>query len=341
MRNIDELIGRIKKTVENHRLDNEGEYARYLWQDETNSRKMGLNEYGCADAANILYTINSFIEEPEKREKWVKTLKNFQNPETGIFEEGTHHFIHTTAHCIAALELFDAKPDYPLYALEKYRSREGLYELLENLEWSKYPWPQSHQGAGIYAALKLTNSVDISWERDYAEWLWKNQDEKTGFFRPQAIASGEAPLYHHMGGAFHYLFNLEYARKPLRYPEKMIDTCLSLYENMEIGDKTGGYDNEKFGKYIGFLEIDWIYCISRAGRQTVHRFDDCKNALKKFSKEYIDWLYSIDINTHDGFNDLHMLFGTCCALAELQQTLRGEIETSKPLRLVLDRRPFI
>ena len=73
MRNMDELIKKIKKTVDSHRLEQEGEYARYLWQNEAGNRKMGLNEYGCADAANILYTINDFVEEPEKRQAWVKT----------------------------------------------------------------------------------------------------------------------------------------------------------------------------------------------------------------------------------------------------------------------------
>ena len=57
--------------------------------------------------------------------------------------------------------------------------------------------------------------------------------------------------------------------------------------------------------------------------------------------EYTDFLGSIDVKTHDGFNDLHMLFGTTCALAELQQALPGEMAVKKPLKLVLDRRPFI
>ena len=63
--------------------------------------------------------------------------------------------------------------------------------------------------------------------------------------------------------------------------------------------------------------------------------------MRKFAKEFIDWLYSLEHETHDGFNDLHMLFGTTCVLAELQTALPGEIVTDKPLRLVLDRRPFI
>ena len=72
--NIDRLIGKIYKTVENHRLS-EGVYARWMWQNEQGTRKLGINEYGCADAANILYTIGAFPRDPEKRIKWVEALR--------------------------------------------------------------------------------------------------------------------------------------------------------------------------------------------------------------------------------------------------------------------------
>lgn len=338
---IDNIIDNIYNTVESHRLENEGEYARWLWQNEENDRKMGLNEYGCADAANILYSIGKFPDTSAKREAWVKTLQGFQNPESGLFQEPTHHFIHTTAHCIAALELFDAKPAYPLTDLMKYANRDGLYDLLENLQWKTIPWPQSHQGAGIYAAMMLSESVDETWRDDYFAWLWENQDPETGLWRKGTIKEGTAPLFHHMGGTFHYVFNHEHAHMPLRYPEKLIDTCIMLYEEKMIGRKNDVYDNDKFGQYIGFLEVDWAYCINRAMRQIPHRFADCKRVLTKFTGEYIEFLNSIDVQTHDGFNDLHMLFGTTCALAELQQALPGTLITKKPLKLVLDRRPFI
>ena len=51
MRDITELIKIIKKTVDSHQLENEGEYKRFLWQNEENNRKMGLNEYGCKDSS--------------------------------------------------------------------------------------------------------------------------------------------------------------------------------------------------------------------------------------------------------------------------------------------------
>ena len=47
------------------------------------------------------------------------------------------------------------------------------------------------------------------------------------------------------------------------------------------------------------------------------------------------------IETHAGLNDMHTLFGCICALAELQSFLPGEIVSDVPLKLVLDRRPFI
>jgi hypothetical protein len=53
------------------------------------------------------------------------------------------------------------------------------------------------------------------------------------------------------------------------------------------------------------------------------------------------FLLGLDLEEHDGLNDLHSLFGAVCALAELQTACPGMIRTRQPLRLVLDRRPFI
>lgn len=338
---IQELINQIKRTIDSHKLKNEGEYCRYLWQNDTGDRKMGLNEYGCADAVNILYTINDFLTDGKSREAHIEVLRSMQDKESGLFREETHHFIHTTAHCTAALELLDARPKYPLNALKKYTDPNELTKFLDELDWENQPWPQAHRGAGIYASLKLTDMVDRKWENTYFKWLWDNEDPDFGFWKKGVIGKDKDQLFAAMGGGFHYLFNIEYAKRPLRYPEKIIDTCLELYKNGKIGDKVCGYDNDKFGRYIGFLEVDWAYSINRSLRQSGYRRSDCIDALSKFTDEYIEWLYSIDYLTHDGFNDLHMLFGTCCALAELQTALPGKLETDKPLRLVLDRRPFI
>jgi len=328
--NIDNLIAKIHRIVERHKME-EGVYSRWLWQNAEGTRQLGVNEYGCADAANILYTIGQFERMPEKRACWVKAMQDMQNPETGLFTEATHHTIHTTAHCIAALELFDAQPLYPLTGLMHLLDQEKLYDFLENLNWEGNPWPQSHQGAGLFASMVITRTCDMQWQRDYFRWLREHCDPDMGMsyrgrFRKDIPA-------HHMYGWFHYLFNHEYARQPIPYADKLIDSCIDMYVNKTM--------DKKFSREVGFMEIDWVFCMNRASRQTTHRFEEVKALLWDFAQDFIPWLDSLDEETDDGLNDLHMHFGAVCAIVELQLALPGKIETTVPLKNVLDRRPFI
>ena len=331
MINLDSLIEKIAGVVESHYLGN-GAYARYLWQDQKNSRKMGINEYGCADAMNILYTINRFPT-GKAREEALAALQGLQNKETGLFEEHTHHFIHTTAHCTAAIELFDATPLYPQVRMQEYFTKEGLKKLLDGLRWTEAPWRDSHEGAGTYVIGVLTGNVDLDWQNYYFELLYNDTDPVWGMSRKGTIDGHPAPMNHHLNGWFHYMFNMEYAHKPLRYPGKVVDTCIDMWKNRRLGDA--------FGRYVGFAEIDWVFVLNRALRQAPERFADAKQCLREFAAEYIPWLESLDAETDDCLNDLHMLFGAACALAELQAALPGEVESALPLRLVLNRRPFI
>jgi hypothetical protein len=296
---------------------------------------MEINPYGCADAANILYTINAFPSRSDQRTSWIETIKSLQNPGLGMFQEETHHPIHTTAHCIAALELFDAQPAYPLEALSDLRQRDRIAAFMDALEWVEQPWSASHQGAGLYVALVLAGEVDDDWQEAYFNWLWENADPDTGLFRTGCInpinSHDRKSIFPHLAGTFHYLFNLQYARRPLRYPKALVDTCLDIYTQRSF----------PLGLSVGFAEIDWVFCLNRAVRQSGHRFEEARLALTEFSTGYLKYLLGLDPETDPGLDDLHSLFGAMCCLAELQTALPGTIRTSRPLRLVLDRRPFI
>ncbi len=324
--NLDDFIRQTLRCVQKHNLGRPGEYSRWLWGD----RNLGLNEYGCADAANILYSIGAFPSSAEERAAWIHTLQKLQNPETGLYSEPTHHTIHTTAHCSAALELFDAKPLYKCFALEKYTTKNGLYELLEKeVDWQN-PWPQSHKGAGILPCLTNTDMVGLEWKDWYFEWFEAHTDKDNGFFF--FGKQKQAPLYQYMAGGFHYIFNHEAEHRPLKYPNKIIDSCLSLFIDP---DKSGML------RHCGFIDIDVVYCLTRAMRQTPYKFYEAKAALENFGEKYIQMILAIDYEKDEFFHDLHSLFGAICCLAELQSALPGKIITSKPLKLVLDRRPFI
>ena len=323
---IDPLIKKIVSCVKRHELS-VGCYARWTFGD---NRDLGKNEYGCADAANILYTVGEFPKDPSERAEWVRHLQSMQDPSSGMYVEATHNTIHTTAHCTAALELFDAKPLYKATALQKYTTKEGLYDLLENeVKWQKNPWPQSHKGAGILPSLTNTDMVGLEWKNWYFDWMWEHSDPETGFFTHGDMSGIE--LYKIMAAGFHYMFNHEAERRPYRYPEKIIDSSLKLMEN----------EKNLFAVKCTFIDVDVVYALTRAMRQSPHRFYEAKAALEAFCEKYLDMFYNIDYENDEYFNDLHMLFGAVCCLAELQSALPGKIITSKPLRLVLDRRPFI
>ena len=254
-----------------------------------------------------------------------------QEKSSGMFHEKTHHTIHTTAHCLAALELFDASPLYPCTQLLPLLQKEKLYDFLENeVNWLD-PWPQSHKGAGIFVALTMTDAVDLEWKNNYFSWLWEHSDIETGFFH-HGEERTKMPVSHMMAGGFHYFFNHEAERRPYRYPEKVIDSCIGFMR-----------EHERYGmiKSCTFIDIDVVFCLNRAMRQTPYRFEEAKEELWKYAEKYVDFMNGIDYENDEGFNDLHMLFGAVCCLAELQMALPGKILTSKPLRLVLDRRPFI
>ena len=101
-------------------------------------------------------------------------------------------------------------------------------------------------------------------------------------------------------------------------------------------------NSKGFGKGIGFSEIDWLFLLNRASMQCGHRREEAKECMRHFAAGYIAFLENDLENVYKTkFDDLHALFGTCCALAELQIALPGEIKSSRPLKNVMDRRPFI
>jgi len=311
-----------------------GRYARWIGTLKKNSPAIDdLNPYGCADAANILYTLGHFPREDEERAASISVIQSLQNAATGLFSEDTHHPYHVTAHCVAALELFDARPIHPLIELRTLDAPGALEDFLDGLNWAEGPWEASHQGAGIYAAKVLCEESDSEWEERYFSWLWQQADPQTGLWRRGRLFTPESkPLFHHLAGSFHYLFNHEYARRPQRYPARLIDLCL------EIRTKNLW---PPLGTEISFSDIDWVYCLTRSLRQCSHRGEEARQILSSFADQFCGFLLD-RINTMPvPFDDIHLLFGSLCALAELQTALPGHLTTRKPLRLVLDRRPFI
>lgn len=311
----------------------DGLYQRHIMRTghDTEGR---ADAYGTADAVNIMYTLGRLPEDPAGRKALADGIRSFQEADSGIFLDPTHSEIHTTAHCVAALELLDARPTNHLAFLRPLVEKDGeLEQFLDGLDWGT-PWPASHNGAGIYAALSITGEADAGWSDRYFAWLDTEVSPETGLWRrgamlPMRVSPG---LFGNMAGSFHYHFNYVSARRPLPRPERVIDTCLALLEQSPVDVAETG---------VVFKDIDWIFCVNRAERESGYRRDDVVSALELVSDRAAALLTDKAHLTSERFDDLHEIFGGLCAIAELQQALPGSIRTPKPLRLVLDRRPFI
>lgn len=328
---INPILEQIKVLLELHKVA-EGQYSRWIGCDDEGKPSLRTDEYGCADAANILYTLNSFPQDTETRQAFIRTLQSFQNPVNGMFHEPTHVKMHSTAHCTAALELFDAHPLHKFTELEPFMTTDGITSFMNSLEWGGPTAPFGHIGAGIYTPLVITRTVGDEWLDAYFGWLDDNCDSSCGLWR-KGFLNPELPMWLRMGAGFHFLFNYSDAKRPFPYPDALIDTCLDIYNR--------GALPPQFGQCCHFIEMDWVYCLNRASRQTPHRFHEIRRTLQEYAAKYFDWLNHLDWKHDASANDLHLLFGTLCCIAELQLALPGFLHSTVPLRLVLERRPFI
>jgi hypothetical protein len=317
--------------LEEHALEG-GHHARLSARTDV-GRSRTPDAYGVADAVNILYTTASMPSSPSRRAELVAALQSFQDPATGMFHDPSHVPEHTTAHVSAALELLEARPAHPLRFLEPLRSPETITRFLDELDWDR-PWPASHRGAGVGSAIVLAEDPSPVWVDAYLGWLDENVDPATGLWRAGRMLplADDPGLFANLGGSFHYHFVYLALRRAMPHPERVIDTCLTLLAD-------GGAPIA--ARTVGFAEIDWVYCLHRALRQCGHRRAESEAALAEVAGRVVALLTDPGYWRTPAFDDLHTVFGALCTVAELQLALPGRVLTPRPLRLVLDRRPFI
>lgn len=321
-------------SIEAHAMDAPGAFRRFTRDvGPEGARTLAIDPYGCADAANLLYTLGRLPREPVARNAVVERLRSLQDAHTGLFAEATHHPLHTTAHCLAALELFDAQALHrPRFGREA--RPDGVEPFLEALDWAGNAWIASHRGAGLYVALLLSDQLVPEWADRYFDWIDAATDPRTGLIGGRQLAAGAAgdPMrFPMLAGTFHDMFDQQHARRAHAHPETLIDTCLGIRARALF----------PLCSYVGFAEVDWVYCLHRAVRQCGHRFAEAQTALLAFAAEYVAFLDGLDFARDPHADDLHALFDAVCALAELQSALPGRFRSDVSLRLVLDRRPFI
>ncbi len=184
----------------------------------------------------------------EQRQEWIAYINSFQS-EDGLYRdlllqneiaetEDWWGWRHLTAHVVTALTCLGGKPVRRFSFLENIYGEKAAAQWISGLAWWNKPENISNT--------VMNYGVLLQYERDFNEnghaghaldeifaFLDENQDSSTGLWgktsnNPVGLSIGVQTAYH--------LLNLYfYDRRPVRYVDRIIDSCLGTQ------NRVGGY----------------------------------------------------------------------------------------------------
>lgn len=301
-----------------------GRYAR-----KPGDKTMEL--YGTSDMACILYSLGKLNPDEKQRAEWAEALQSFQDPQTGylIEKDPTHDKLHNTAFCLAAMQLLDMLPKYPLKFASEYKD---IRAFMGTIDWEKNVYVDSHKGAGIGSIFALSPELhDPKWFAEYFAVCDSLFDPNNGMMGKNKPPGGDADQ---IGGTFHYSFLYNHFNRRMPYPEKRIDAIIALQQP----DRYWRGDNHVW------LTLDAIYLLTRTVRYHPYRVDDVHRVVRQTMDTLMTELFSPE-GRQKAFSPkifVHSATAAISIAAEVQQFLGvDQVITDWPLKLVLDRRPFI
>jgi hypothetical protein len=298
------------------------------------ARKPGEKEceiYGTSDIACILYSIGRLRPSPRERTEWAAAFQQFQRPDTGwlVEKSRTHDPLHNTAFALAAMQLLDLEPGRPVTMPAEFAHPA---EFLGQLDWRTAVYLESHKGAGAGAIHALVPALRRkAWFDEYFAFCDAMFDPRNGMMGRDKPAGGDSDQ---VGGTFHYGFLYEHFNRHMPFPEARIDAVLRT----QMPDGYWRVDNHLW------LTLDAIYLMTRSLRYTTHRFDDVRACVRRLMGILMRDVYSPEgrKTALSPTIPVHSVTAAISIAAEVQRFLGAdEVVTEEPLRLVLDRRPFI
>ena len=299
-----------------------GNYARKAGE--------GLELYGVSDMASILYSLNRLSPSDTERAQWADAFQTFQRGGDGWLVERarSHDPLHNTAYALASMQLLDLRPRNPV----TIKVAEDPAAFLETLDWQTNVYLDSHKGAGAGSIAYLVPELNKpAWFDAYFAKCDSLFDPRNGMMGRDKPVGGD---FDQLGGTFHYGFLYETFHKAMPYPEARIDAIIGLQQADGYWHPTNHL----------WLTLDAIYMLTRTLRYTTHRFEDVRNVVRRTVSVLANDVYSVDgrVRSFNGALPTHSVMAAISILAEAQRFLGAEeILTERPLRLVLDRRPFI
>ncbi len=292
--------------------------------------------YGTGDMACILYTLDSLNPTPTENAEWASTLRSFQDPGSGylIAKTASLSKVHNTAFSLGAMNLFDAQPDHPLVFSRNFITPELLQEYIESRDWTNGVYLGGEDVIGLASAFALVpGTVSDDWFIALFDYFDDNLfDPNNGMIGRDTPSEGTLDQ---IGGTFHFDFFWQYFDRAMPFAEQRIDAILGLQR--DDGDWDPGNP--------WWMPFDAIYMLARAVSSCGHRVEDVRDCARGVVALAYDRI--MDGSSRESYfvkqdMGVHTLNGALGLFAVGQNILGSdELQTTNPLRLVLDRRPYI
>ncbi len=289
--------------------------------------------YGSADLALLLAAMNELDERvsPASRDQWLRVLKGFQNPRTGYFDRGNstwHSTAHATGYAVAAIRVLGGLPDHPLkYSAGLWDTPSQTATWFNHLRFNwQYVWIGAHK-FGEVAAVSTTLGLTPAQLGNLIGWLDAHADPSTGFWKRGLFDDNRVAL----GGAAHVWWTYEFHGVDIRYPDKVIDSVLSLQLSSGLWSSA---------PYADFIDLDAVYALRLAHEQLeragiLYRTREVTMALERFLNASVPILNdSRTFSRH--YRDTHRIAGAVFALTEANRFFRTHGGDR-----IITRRPWI
>jgi len=243
--------------------------------------------YTSCFAVYLRYLFNdlSWLEDSEKQD-WVKYLKSFQDPQSGLFcgpeakervvdeRHDVQHLNHQlTTFCISALRCFGETCRYPLKFIDAWKDADRMVRWLDGLNWQN-PWNSGNKV--MFLGILLLYNYEHFGDQQAIEaldvwfdWMDHNQKPENGFWG----TSRSSDYFYGMGGFYHQFVIYNYVGRKVRYAERVVDRNLLLQQPDGLFCPEGG------GKACD--DIDGIDPLVHFYHRYDYRRNDIKAALKR------------------------------------------------------------
>ena len=264
-------------------LDSEGPYGSY---------RQGIRQrpdlYSACDVAQIRTIWGEDLQQTlseEQRSEWVFHINSFADRTDGsYFDRYGHSKLHANGMTIGALGVLGGQQKYLVQLYDEFNSTRTVIPWLENIDWSKQ-WSASHLFWGGIHCYSMSKNCDEAWLDVVFEWLNKNVDEKTGWWRKGVP---HFDLHQPLGGSVHILPVYEHKGRTFPYPERVIDSVLELQLPSKRWLDRGREPARTY--YMSYLELDALYALKYM--QTLapqYRKDDIRKAVAGYGEEVIEY----------------------------------------------------